>query len=85
MPGLPPGWQLTRPPEVPEAFRPPEVPKPPGAPKYDNPRPYSILLLYSLTYNNGLSKQVDNYTMLPPRHYVNGPIDPNKINKFLKA
>jgi len=83
--GLPLSWQLTRPLEVPEAFRLPEVPKLLGVPEYNNPRLYSILLLYSLTYNNGLFKQVDNYTILPLRHYVNSLIDPDKINKFLKV
>jgi hypothetical protein len=67
-----------------EAFRPPKVLKPPGVPEYNNLRPHSILLLYSLIYNNSLSKRVDNYTMLPPRYYINGLIDPDKINKFLK-
>lgn len=91
MPGLPPSWRLTRLPEVPEvfklleAFRLLEVLKPPGAPEYNNPRPHSILLLYSLTYNNSLSKRVDNYTILPPRHYINNLMNPNKINKFLKV
>jgi hypothetical protein len=67
-----------------EAFRLLKVLKLPGAPEYNNPRLYSILLLYSLTYNNSLSKQVDNYTILLPRYYINSLIDPNKINKFLK-
>ena len=91
VPGLLPGWRLMRLPEVPETFklldvfRPLEVLKLLGALEYNNLRPYSILLLYSLTYNNDLSKRVDNYTMLPPRYYINGLIDPNKINKFLKT
>lgn len=57
----------------------------PGAPERDDPRSHSIPSLHSLTYDNSVSKRVDNYTMLPPRHYVNGPMDPDKINKFLKA
>jgi hypothetical protein len=68
-----------------EAFRLPEVSKLPGALEYNDPRLHSILLLYSLTYNNGLSKQVDNYTILLLRYYINGLIDPDKINKFFKV
>ena len=88
-PRLPPSWQLTRLLKISkafnllEAFRPPKVLKPPGTPEHNNLRPYNISLLYGLVYSN-LPKQVNNYTILPPRHYINGPINPDKINKFLK-
>ena len=83
-PGLSPGQQLTRLPEILEVFRLPKVLKSPGVPEYNDPRPYSILLLYSLTYDNGLLERVDNYTILLPRYYINSLIDSDKINKFFK-
>jgi hypothetical protein len=79
VPGLLSGWQLPRLPGV------LGVSRLPGVLEYNDPRPYSILLLYSLAYNDGLFEQVDDYTMLLPRYYVNGLMDLDKINKFLKV
>ena len=72
-------------PEAPEAPGAPEASGVPEAPKYNNLHLHSIPLLYSLIYNNSISKRVNNYTILLPRHYINNLIDPNKINKFLKV
>ena len=68
---------------LPDVFRLPEVLKPLRALEYNDLRLYSISLLYGLVYNN-LSKQVDDYIILLPRYYINGLMDSNKINKFLK-
>jgi hypothetical protein len=73
VPGLPLGWRL------------PRLPGAPGVPEYDDLRLYSILLLYSLAYDEGLSEWVDDYIMLLLRYYINGLMDPDKINKFLKV
>jgi hypothetical protein len=68
-----PGWQILGAPVV------------LGALKRNDLYLYSISLLYSLIYNDGIFKRADNYTILFLRHYINGFIDLDKINKFLKV